>query len=227
MSTGELDFVSLRVMNRLLTPTLFAFTIWLATSSASRADQILIGNLPSNEQAQGLVSSGTQRAVSFTTSGTAFNVSSVTFTLINYISSTDTAIVTFRLDDGSDAPSATVFASLTAPVSESNSAGNFVFTPISAITMAGNTKYWLVIAAGSETETFSWMRSNPVEEPTGTATFGSQEISENGGATWQAGDSGAHSFQVNGSAVPEPSTVALVGLGAGAVLLAHRRRRRS
>lgn len=194
----------------------------LGLASTVHADETLLSNLPSNDGGQGIVSSGTQRAVSFTTSGTAFSVTSVTMRLTNYISSTDTALLTFRLNDG-DSPSATVFASLNAPASASNADGNFVFTPTSGITLTANTTYWLVIAAASNTETFSWLRSDPSETPTGLATFGIQAISENSGGTWSEGSNGPHSFAINGNTVPEPGTILLVGLGLAGLLFVRRR----
>jgi hypothetical protein len=194
----------------------------LVLAPVLHADETLLSNLPSNDGGQGIVSSGTQRAVSFTTSGTAFSVTSVTMRLTNYISSTDTALLTFRLNNGGS-PSATVFASLNAPVSESNADGNFVFTPTSGITLTANTTYWLVIAAASNAETFSWLRSDPSETPTGLATFGIQAISENSGGTWSAGSNGPHSFAINGNTVPEPGTILLVGLGLAGVLYFRRR----
>ncbi len=190
---------------------------------AARADETLLSNLAgSNAGGQGIVSSGTLRAVSFTTSGTAFTVSSVTMQLINYISSTDTPVLTFRLNNGS-APSASIFGSLTAPESESNALANFVFTPTSGITLTANTTYWLVIAATSDIDTFSWERSEEPITPTGIATFGVQAISENGGSSWSNGNSGPHTFAIYGTTVPEPGAVFLVGLGLTALLFARKR----
>lgn len=193
----------------------------LGTVTAAMADETLLSNLPSNDGGQGLVSSGTLRAVSFTTASTPFYVTTATMRLSNYISSTDTALLSFRLDDGG-APSDTLYALLIAPVSASNAAGNFVFTTESAITLAGNTTYWMVIAAGSAVETFSWERSEAVVTPTGIATFGVQAISDNAGADWSEGANGPHSFAING--VPEPTTAVLCGLGLAGVLFSRRRR---
>lgn len=192
----------------------------LMTVSAAVADETLLSNLPSNDGGHGLVSSGTLRAVSFTTASTPFSVTSATMRLSEYNSTTDTALLSFRLDDGG-VPSNTIYASLIAPGSASDAAGNFVFTTESAITLAGNTTYWMVIAAASTVETFRWNRSNPVVVPTGIATFGVQAIRDEEG-TWSEGESGPHSFAING--VPEPTTALLCGLGLAGLVFSRRRR---
>ena len=197
--------------------------VLLGTVPAAWADETLLSNLPPlDDDAQGIVSSGTLRAVSFTTASTPFYVTTATLRLVNYISTTDTALLSLRLDDGG-APSDSIYALLIAPVSASNTVNNFVFTTTSAVTLAGNTTYWLVIAATSNTETFSWTRPEDPVTPTGIATFGVQAISEDSGAEWSDGGSGPHSFAING--VPEPSTALLCGLGLAGVLFSRRFRR--
>lgn len=198
-------------------------SVALCSFSVARAETLL-GNFPTEPAGyDGEVSSVTLRGVTFTTSGTAFNVSSIALGLTDYISSVDTALMTIHLGTSS-APSGAVFASLTAPVSASNSYGEFVFTPVSAITLDANTLYWVVIAANSTSNVFNWARSNPSTPPTGSGgfVFGSQQISQDGGAVWDEGNNGPHSFAISGSAVPEPSTVLLLGFGLGFVGMVRR-----
>lgn len=192
---------------------------------AVHADQTLISNLPSNDGGYGYVSSSTFRAFSFTTSSDTFNITSVTMRLFDYdtVTQGDVALLSIRLDDGSNAPSASVYGALVAPTSSSSGTyGHFVFTPESAITLAGNTQYWLVIASSSPTEDFAWVRSNPSVTPTGIATAGQQDISDAGNSGWREGNDGPHSFSISG--VPEPGTCALVGIGLGLAVWMGRRR---
>jgi len=77
--------------------------------------------------------------------------------------------------------------------------------------------YWVVIAAASDVNTFSWVRSDPSVIPTGSgATYDSQAISTNGDTGWEDGTD-PHSIAVNGSSVPEPGAWVLVGVGLGVV----------
>lgn len=150
----------------------------------------------------------------------------MTLRLEDYLSASDVAFLTFHKGTTS-APGALV-GSLTAPTSTNNGYANFTFLPTSTITLEANTLYWLVLAAGSNTNTFSWVRSDPSSHPTGTATFGNQQISDDAGATWSVGSNGPHSFAIDGNTitpVPEPGTVVLFIVG-GTVLLAFVRRRR-
>lgn len=200
---------------------LAAGALLLATHFA-RADGTLLGNLNDSDANQGMVTSSTMRAVTFTTSGSAFTISSVTFRLSNYISATDEAIVTLNLGT-TDEPGAVV-GSFLAPESTLNDPDNFVFTAEGDITLTANTLYWLVIAAGNNTDTFSWVRADPAETPTGVFTFGEQMIRDSEGA-WSEGESGPHTFAVNGAVVPEPAAVFFTGIGFTIALLAARRRR--
>lgn len=207
---------------------LFLMATSLLTASALQAETFL-SNLPTNIPGyDGTVSLSTQRAVTFTTSGSAFSISSVTLNLLDYISSTDTAVLTIRLSAGSS-PSTSVYGSFTAPTSASNASENFVFTPTSAITLQANTMYWMVIAATSNTNTFQWARSEEAVIPTGIGTFGTQQISNDGGGTgtWSQGSNGPHTFAISGTttAVPEPSVMILLVLGFGALCVVGMRKR--
>jgi len=197
------------------------------TASALRADETLLTNLAGSDYGYGYVSSSTFRAFSFTTSGTSFNITSVTMRLYDYNSSADSSDIrlSIQVNSGSNTPSGTIFGALVAPTAGSGGYEDFVFTPESAITLAGNTLYWLVITSTSASESFAWARSNGAEQtPTGIATPGQQFISDNGNTGWHEGNDGPHTFAIQGNSVPEPGTCALVGIGLGLAVWMGRRR---
>jgi len=197
----------------------------LVSALSSQAAQ-LSGNLPSNDGGKGEVTLTTLRGITFTTSTDEFEVTSVTLRLDAYLSASDVAFLTFH--KGTTSAPGTLVGSLTAPASTNNGYANFVFLPTTAITLEANTLYWLVLAAGSAQTDFSWVRSDPSSNPTGTATFGNQQISDNAGATWSVGSNGPHSFAIDGntvSPVPEPGAVVLFIVGATVMLAVMRRSR--
>ena len=197
------------------------------TAPALRADEVLLTNMSGTDYGYGYVSSSTFRAFSFTTSGTSFNITSVTMRLFDYDTSADSSDIrlSIQVNSGSNTPSGTIYGVLAAPAAGGGGYESFVFTPESAITLAGNTLYWLVISSTSSSESFAWARSNGAEQtPTGIATPGQQFISDNGNAGWHEGNDGPHKFEIQGNSVPEPATCALAGVGFGLAVWMMRRR---
>jgi len=195
-----------------------AATLGLAGFSHAQTT-ILLNNLPSNNEGYGETTSETWRGVTFTTGSYAFEVSTVTMVLKDYLSaSDDQPILTINASNG-DSPGVSL-GSFTAPSSTTSGFQDVIFTPISLVNLDANTTYWLVIAGTSTSDPFYWARNDPSKTPTSEvgATFGHQKINYSGGtsAAWQDGDDGPHSFEIVG--VPEPSTYVLIGLGGLAFL---------
>jgi len=191
----------------------------LALAEGGRAQTtVLLSNLPSTNAGYGETTDETWRGFTFTTGTSAFEVSSVTMQLLDYLSAgDDLPVLTLNLSNGSS-PGAVV-GSFTAPASTDADFQPVVFTPTMAVELDANTDYWLVIAGTSTTNPFYWARSSDTDEPgsqTPTsevgATPGVQKINYSGGtsATWENGDDGPHSFAIQGSSVPEPGTVVLL-----------------
>lgn len=208
----------------------FAVLAGLSISQGASAD-VIIGNLPqSNDTGFTTFSSSfrTVKALSFVmNAGADYTVDSVVLRLLNF-SSDDSLVVTIR-DDGGTNPGATVLGTFTAPNPLGNgTTANYTFALPSSLTLTAGTKYWLDVAwvAGD----FTWRVSQPSITPTGVAATygGNSRISINGGAFTTSGN--INSFQINGtqvvSAVPEPSTLALLLLAAPAGALTLRRRPR-
>ena len=201
----------------------------ILTASASQA-AIIIGNLSTNATAASNISPTVQKAAVFTMGSQAYTVDSVILTLSSYNTATDVARVGFFLEGANSlTPGAQVGSFLTAPSSSSNNMADFTFSPSGSLTLAANTRYWLLVDANVGSSNFIWSLPDPVVTPSGTAaTFDFSRGSSNNGSSYS--NSSVHnSFQINGTqvtAVPEPGTflpAALLVMGA----LLRRRRPRS
>ncbi|MEX2242417.1 MAG: choice-of-anchor R domain-containing protein [Fimbriimonadaceae bacterium] len=100
---------------------------------------------------------------------------------------------------------------------------NFVFTPTSTVTLSAATTYWMVVwNNASVANSFRWLASTPSQAPTGIATNAGYRFS-NGGPPPTGNSTTLNTYSVNATVVPEPATMAALGLGALALV---RRRRR-
>lgn len=184
---------------------------------------VVIGNMPANDEASTSINSSTfQKAMVFTMGNQAFTVDNVVLRLSSYNTATDVARLGFFLDVGGGSNTGSQEGSfLQAPVSASDDAGDFTFTPAGSLTLAANTRYWLLLDASAGD--FLWRASNPAVSPVGSgAAFDFGRFSTTNGATY-TNSTFLNSFQINGTVVPEPSSALLFGLGT--IGLAVRRRR--
>lgn len=202
----------------------------LATASlATSANSVeIIGNLPGNDGTSTYLNAPSggangggvhdSKAAGFTMPGTAYTLDSVTFRL-NFFDTASVPVIQIYSNSGTNPGS--LLQTLTNPTL-SVGTGNFVFTSPSALTLAAGTTYWVVVwnnATGLNS--FQWMASSPNQTPTGIATTAGYRFS-NGGPPPTGSSSTFNSYAVNATPVPEPATVAILGLGAFAL----RRRRR-
>jgi hypothetical protein len=111
------------------------------------------------------------------------------------------------------------FTSLPGPssMSEPLSVGTSVLKPV----LQANTTYWLAAFPGASDSSGGWNLTSPLQ----TGTFAS---SEDGGSTWvidRFGRTEISAFEVDGVALPEPTTLTLCALG-GILLSGYGARRR-
>jgi hypothetical protein len=200
----------------------FAVVLALTPTRIVSADDVVLGNYPIVNDV-GLTSLGgsIRKAMSFSMpSGFNYAITSITVRLSSY-QGTDLAVLQIRDHDASRNSPGSVIGALTAPLGTSAAFTDYVFTPAGSIVLLEDTPYWIHLHA-SGSSAFNWRGSFPNITPTGIAVFGGGNlISTNGGVNWNISTT-VNTFSINGIAVPEPGSMALMGLGAFCILHRHR-----
>jgi hypothetical protein len=100
---------------------------------------------------------------------------------------------------------------------------------VGGVTLAPNTTYWGAYRmTNAENGGISLFQDN-VNPPVNTGpgiVYSRFAVSNNNGTSWgQTGGTNAwHRFEVSGTAIPEPGTIALLGLGGALSVLLQRKR---
>jgi hypothetical protein len=104
----------------------------------------------------------------------------------------------------------------------------FSLTTSAPFTLVSGVTCWFVLAGPSVPNFLLWngLISNTAPTASGGVTFAGYRFSSNGGNTWTNSNT-FNAVQINAAPVPEPSTWAVVGMGAGLLLIARRRTRKS
>lgn len=223
-------------MNQTLLPLALALAIPCTAPAA-----VIIGNLSAftNDGGQsgngsvitgGTFSSG--KAIGFTMPSTAYFLDSVTLRLDNLVGTTDAPTVSIWTSNGSNP--VTQVAVLNNPGAFFGDVNtNYVFTPATSLTLQSATSYFIVVQqlnpAASGDTAFNWLNGNPTVAPTGIASsaiarFG--PVANNNPASFTSTSGQFNWFQVEGTAIPEPSSFAALAGFAALSLVASRRRRR-
>jgi hypothetical protein len=114
------------------------------------------------------------------------------------------------------------------PSSNSDTAGNFNFTPTTAFIFLADTRYWLLMNV--PTGSVRWTANDPSVTPTGIGGMGynGYMITNNNGASY-ANSTTFNSFQIDATPVPFESNAAPAGMAIvfGALMLRSKLRQRS
>ena len=189
---------------------------------------VILGNLPAtNDGSQSILTSSRVKALAFTMGADSYKLDNDLLRLECDVDG-ETPLVQIRGDVGGNNPGGTVLASFTNPASQGAGTFNYTFTPTSNVILSATTKYWLYVTVSSGG--FDFEAADPGVAPSGLATLTGNRFSFNSGTSF-SGSSVISSFQINGSldtppAVPEPSTMAVFGIGTLVAGVARARRRR-
>ena len=194
----------------------------LGLAAVSQAT-VIISNYPQTNDTSTSAGLTTARikALGFIMPNQDYFLDSVTVRLQFTATAVGVPIVTIREAGIPTAPGA-ILTTLTAPGGYVAGAGNYTFTSAGSFLLAANTKYWVAVA-GDGGAGLDWRGSSPAITPTGLATHDGSLFTSNSGTSW-SNSATLNTYEINATAVPEPATMAALGLGAAAVI---RRRRRS
>jgi hypothetical protein len=196
--------------------------ILLGLTPAVGQAAVILGNLGATRGGNQSIGPTQWYAASFTMGSTPYKLSDVQVTLGN----NPVAGTTFLLEtDASGHPSGTVVSTLpTNTPAFGSGTTTYTFSPGSPITLAAGTKYWLVGHTPTGGGNTAW--NNSSSNPAGSgATFSGFASSGNSGSAWTTATNSVL-FQIDGVAVPEPSSLILVGTVACVGAAAGWRRRR-
>jgi hypothetical protein len=173
----------------------------------------IIGNLPNNEGSAVAIGSTTPYAVEFTaTQNETVNMATLIFT-ISAGNGGPASTPTVGIYNASGGAVGSLVGTFTDAGLTSGSGVTETYTGSAVLTNTNN--YFLVVGAGGTVghdAPFQWMANNPPTlVPTGTgATFVAAGGSPSGPF---ASTNAIPSFQLDGVAVPEPASIALLGIG--------------
>jgi len=210
---------------------LFLLAASLVVGSAAHAQTVLVSNLATTNGSNNQVDSGFWRSQAFDMGSASFNLSSVEIRGFQNSSGGTVAIFSNTgtgFNNGSDKPN-TLLSTLTGSIPVGGSASTtFTLTPASAVTLASNTRYWIVWEASDNSHWFSPSNGTTSGADASIPSSMGLRFSGNHGSSWTIGSNETMEIGISGvSAIPEPSTYAAMAGAAALGLAAWTRKRRT
>jgi hypothetical protein len=205
---------------KLITSSLLASLLIVSSTQAA----VIFNSIGNTGGTQSNVSSNSGKAVNFVIgSGTDYTLDSVVLN-IGTITGTAIPVVAIWASEAGATPIAGTTALETLTLSGSftaNSTNTFTST---GLALQADTTYWLVVR-GSNNQTYEWLADTAASN---APTVGSNTNRVFGGSgsspdSWSSASGQLNAATINATAVPEPSSAALLGLGGLALMLRRRK----
>jgi hypothetical protein len=196
--------------------------LMMAAASEVRAS-FIISNLPGNDGTGSLdVSSSRIKAMGFTMpSGVPYALDAVHLRLGLFGLDVDPVLQIFDNDlTGNPGAALTTLAN---PAFTATGIDTYIFTPQGSFMLESDTTYWLVLNDLGASR-LDWMANDPGIEPTGIATHFGAKWPISGTAPYNDSQI-LNSYAIEATPVPEPSSLALLGIGSLALAFGAYRRR--
>jgi hypothetical protein len=212
-----------------------SFWLWLASASPASAS-LIIGDITAGSPVSsknpvgnflfvGGTGGGSTAAMGFTLGGADYALSSVEvlLTIVPGVAAPQLALYSDKKSGSADVPNA-LLQTLATTTTTTGTEIAYVYNPVSPITLAANTSYWLVMSstAGQQTEWDAIFAPPTGKLPTGTgATAIAGSVTGTGGAVPATSSTVVGYYEVDGTpaALPTPEPSGLVMAGAGLIAL--------
>lgn len=167
-------------------------------------------------------------ALSFQTGPTQiWSLDEITLKLIVHSPSSDP--LTVQLWSDLEAQPGAALTTLVPDTLNPATSGNYSYSTDVELILSAGTSYWIVLLSTSESSynIANAPGSGSTSDEGWTVPTNNFAFSNNGGESWNAMPDGIYGFEVSATAVPEPSSYLLLGIGVAAATLAGARKRKN